>query len=79
MSTTMMSRRSLLQTTAVVSALAMAAGLSACGGGAASEAGSDVEIPAGGTDDGTELTMWSRAPLERQVNNAVDGPAGGLP
>lgn len=72
MSTTMMSRRSLLQTTAVVSALAMAAGLSACGGSSSSGASDDVEIPAGGTDDGTELTMWSRAPLERQVNNAVD-------
>ena len=72
MSTTMMSRRSLLQTTAVVSALAMAAGLSACGGSSSSGASDDVEIPAAGTDDGTELTMWSRAPLERQVNNAVD-------
>ncbi|MDU5875241.1 MAG: twin-arginine translocation signal domain-containing protein [Actinomyces urogenitalis] len=71
MSTTMMSRRSLLQTTAVVSALAMAAGLSACGGGAASEAGSDVEIPAGGTDDGTELTMWCASPTGSSRGSSV--------
>ncbi|MBE6474569.1 sugar ABC transporter substrate-binding protein [Actinomyces sp. Z5] len=73
MSTRMMTRRSLVRTTAVVSALVAAGGLTACGSkSGGSGASEDVDIPAEGTDDGTTLTMWSRAPLERQVNNAVD-------
>lgn len=32
---------------------------------------SGAEVPAAGVDDGTELTMWTRAPLERQAKNLV--------
>lgn len=71
MSTQMMTRRSLLLAAATAGAIAAAGSLGACSGGSGGAAG-DVEIPSGGTDDGTELTMWSRAPLERQVNNAVN-------
>ena len=31
----------------------------------------NTTIPAAGVDDGTKLTMWSRAPLEKQAKNAV--------
>ena len=30
-----------------------------------------ADIPAAGTDDGTEITLWTRSPLERQAKNAV--------
>src|SRR5699024_2497585 len=33
--------------------------------------GEQGSIPAEGVDDGTTLTMWTRAPLERQATNAV--------
>lgn len=69
MSTMMMTRRTVLSAAAAACALAAATTLTGCGGTGGTSA--DVEIPDGGTDDGTELTMWSRAPLERQVNNAV--------
>lgn len=72
MSTFMMSRRSILRSALVVSTIAAASGLSGCGGGSSDADGANVDVPVGGTDDGTELTMWSRAPLERQVKNAVD-------
>lgn len=74
MSTLMLNRRSLLRTAALASTLIAAGSLTACGGedSGASGASDAGDIPAGGTDDGAELTMWSRAPLERQVNNAVD-------
>lgn len=29
-------------------------------------------IPAKGTDDGTEITLWTRSPLERQAKNVVE-------
>ena len=50
------------------------AGLAACGGDdSGGEADADAaDIPAEGVDDGTTLTMWTRAPLERQATNAVD-------
>src|SRR5690242_20358480 len=52
---------------------ALMVGLAACsgggqtgGGGAAASAGPD------GVDDGTTLTLWTRAPLEKQANLLVD-------
>lgn len=49
---------------------AIAITLSACssGSGGGSDSGA---IPEKGVDDGTHLTMWSRAPLEKQAKNAV--------
>ncbi|WP_221583627.1 sugar ABC transporter substrate-binding protein [Microbacterium sp. G2-8] len=49
----------------------LAAGLAACSGGGAPSA--DVEeIPAEGVDDGSTLTMWTRAPIEAQAKLLVD-------
>jgi multiple sugar transport system substrate-binding protein len=60
----------------VAAASLLLAGLAACGngdGGAGTEpapaaAGEDWE----GVDDGTQLTLWTRAPLERQANLLVE-------
>lgn len=58
----------------VITGLFLAGSLAACSGSDAdSSAGSDpVEITGEGVDDGAELTMWTRAPLEAQAQNAVD-------
>lgn len=53
-----------------IAAAALLIPLAACGSGASSNEAQD--IPAGGTDDGTELTMWIRSSLERQAKNAVE-------
>jgi len=58
---------------AVAAATGVALTLAGCG---SSSGGGDDDkaassIPTGGTDDGTSLTMWSRAPLEKQATNAV--------
>ncbi|AQP48177.1 sugar ABC transporter substrate-binding protein [Tessaracoccus aquimaris] len=60
---------------AAVAAMSLSLGLAACGGGdtPGNNGGSPAaSIPADGLDDGTELTMWTRAPLERQAKNAVE-------
>lgn len=54
--------------------------LTACSGGGSeadptaggTDGAAGGEIPAEGIDDGTTLTMWTRAPLERQALNAVE-------
>lgn len=52
----------------------LAISLAGCGssdGGA--EGSSEIaDMPAEGVDDGTTITMWSRAPLEKQAQNAVE-------
>lgn len=63
--------RTLLRAGGVVLAGALMAGLAACsgtspGGAPAASAGPE------GLDDGTELTLWTRAPLEKQANLLVD-------
>src|SRR6187200_2880900 len=56
--------------TAIVATAALMGGLAACsGGGTAAPAES---IPAEGVDDGSTLTLWTRAPLEKQANLLVD-------
>ena len=46
--------------------------MAACGGGSSSGgSAAPADIPAAGTDDGTEITLWTRSPLERQAKNAV--------
>ncbi|WIY81904.1 sugar ABC transporter substrate-binding protein [Propionimicrobium sp. PCR01-08-3] len=56
-------------------ALSIGIGLTACGG-SETPGGTDGQTAdsasAVGIDDGTTLTMWTRAPLERQAKNAVE-------
>ena len=56
-----------------IAAAAMLIPLAACGGGSGSSGTATAEgIPAEGTDDGTEITLWTRSPLERQAKNVVE-------
>ena len=59
------------RTFASIAAAAMLISMAACGGGSSSNANAS-NIPAAGTDDGTEVTLWTRSPLERQAKNAVE-------
>ncbi|MFC6087753.1 ABC transporter substrate-binding protein [Saccharothrix lopnurensis] len=57
---------------AVAAAVVTTAALTACGG---SGGGSSTDVAAGGAegvDDGTTLTLWTRAPLELQANMLVE-------
>jgi multiple sugar transport system substrate-binding protein len=56
---------------AIVAAGALVGSLAACSGSGGS-AGPAASIPADGTDDGTSLTLWTRAPLEKQAKLLVD-------
>lgn len=61
---------------AALAALSLSLGMTACGGDnkpAGNGGGSPAaSVSANGVDDGTELTMWTRAPLERQAKTAVE-------
>mgnify|MGYP000652011974 CR=1 FL=1 len=46
--------------------------LAACGGSGNGGTATAEGIPAKGTDDGTEITLWTRSPLERQAKNVVE-------
>ncbi|SIR73268.1 ABC transporter substrate-binding protein [Micromonospora avicenniae] len=64
-------RRTALRSMAAVMVAALTIGAAACGGdepagSTAAEAGPD------GVDDGSELTMWTRAPLEKQAKLLVE-------
>ena len=59
----MVSFNKLTRTLAGIAAAALIVPLAACGGSG---------IPAKGTDDGTEITLWTRSPLERQAKNVVE-------
>ena len=72
-----LSRRSFLKLSGAAAGVGGAAMLAGCGGGGdtsngGSAGGDTAEITAEGTDDGTEITLWTRSPLERQAQNAVD-------
>ena len=55
-----------------IAATALLIPMAACGGGSSSGgSAAPADIPAAGTDDGTEVTLWTRSPLERQAKNAV--------
>jgi multiple sugar transport system substrate-binding protein len=58
---------------AIVAAGALISGLAACSSGTPSSAGQTASVKAGstGTDDGTKLTLWTRAPLEKQAKLLV--------
>lgn len=65
---------------ALATIAAMATGAAACSSGsstsqsndATSGGSSQAASSENGTDDGTELTMWTRAPLEKQAKAAVE-------
>ncbi|MEU4478018.1 sugar ABC transporter substrate-binding protein [Micromonospora sp. NPDC023966] len=46
--------------------------LAACGGGGDAAPGAAVSVGADGTDDGSQLTLWTRAPLEKQAKLLVE-------
>ena len=55
-----------------IAATALLIPMAACGGGSSSGgSAAPADIPAAGTDDGTEITLWTRSPLERQAKHAV--------
>ncbi|WP_105566650.1 ABC transporter substrate-binding protein [Microbacterium halophytorum] len=65
--------RSALRRAAAITAVgAVALGLAACSGGGAGGAVDAEEIPVEGVDDGSTLTLWTRAPIEAQAHLLVD-------
>ncbi|WP_029264423.1 MULTISPECIES: ABC transporter substrate-binding protein [unclassified Microbacterium] len=66
-------RRRALRRTATILAVTglLAVPLAGCAAGD-DTAGPTEEIPAGGVDDGSTLTLWTRAPIERQAKLLVD-------
>jgi multiple sugar transport system substrate-binding protein len=64
-------RAALRAATALVTAGALMGGLAACAGSGDTPTPAE-SIPAEGVDDGSTLTLWTRAPMERQANLLVD-------
>lgn len=67
----MVSFNKLTRTLAGIAAAALIVPLAACGGSGNGGTATAEGIPAKGTDDGTEITLWTRSPLERQAKNQV--------
>lgn len=68
----MVSFDKLTRTLAGIAAAALIVPLAACGGSGNGGTATAEGIPAKGTDDGTEITLWTRSPLERQAKNVVE-------
>lgn len=68
----MVSFNKLTRTLAGIAAAALIVPLDACGGSGNGGTATAEGIPAKGTDDGTEITLWTRSPLERQAKNVVE-------
>lgn len=68
----MVSFNKLTRTLAGIAAAALIVPLAACGGSGNGATATAEGIPAKGTDDGTEITLWTRSPLERQAKNVVE-------
>ena len=68
----MVSFNKLTRTLAGLAAAALIVPLAACGGSGNGGTATAEGIPAKGTDDGTEITLWTRSPLERQAKNVVE-------
>ena len=68
----MVSFNKLSRTLAGIAAAALIVPLAACGGSGNGGTATAEGIPAKGTDDGTEITLWTRSPLERQAKNVVE-------
>ena len=65
--------RRLRRSVGAVAAASLLIGLAACGGDANQQAGGEASPAANpeGIDDGTKLTLWTRAPLEAQAKALV--------
>jgi multiple sugar transport system substrate-binding protein len=65
--------RGLRRAVGAVAAASLLIGLAACGGGADQQPGGEATVAANpeGIDDGTKLTLWTRAPLEAQAKALV--------
>lgn len=68
----MVSFNKLTRTLAGIAAAALIVPLAACGGSGNGGTATAEGIPAKGTDDGTEITLWTRSPLECQAKNVVE-------
>ena len=68
----MVSFNKLTRTLAGIAAAALIVPLAACGGSGNGGAATAEGIPAKGTDDGSEITLWTRSPLERQAKNVAE-------
>lgn len=68
----MVSFNKLTRTLAGIAAAALIVPLAACGGSGNGGTATAEGIPAKGTDDGTEITLWTSSPLERQAKNVVE-------
>ena len=68
----MVSFNKLTRTLAGIAAAALIVPLAAGGGSGNGGTATAEGIPAKGTDDGTEITLWTRSPLERQAKNVVE-------
>lgn len=68
----MVSFNKLTRTLAGIAAAALIVPLAACGGSGNGGTATAEGIPAKDTDDGTEITLWTRSPLERQAKNVVE-------
>lgn len=68
----MVSFNKLTRTLAGIAAAALIVPLAACGGSGNGGTATAEGIPDKGTDDGTEITLWTRSPLERQAKNVVE-------
>ncbi|MGW8483002.1 ABC transporter substrate-binding protein [Microbacterium sp. NPDC055903] len=63
-------RRALIRTGTVLALAGLLGGLAACGTSESAEP--EEPITAEGVDDGSTLTLWTRAPMEHQANLLVD-------
>lgn len=64
--------RGIRRTVASMAALGLVAALAACGTDDDQPGGAAAAVTAEGLDDGSELTLWTRAPLELQAKALVD-------
>ncbi|MBM0224550.1 MULTISPECIES: sugar ABC transporter substrate-binding protein [Micromonospora] len=65
-------RRGGLRTVMAVGLSAAVLALAACGGGSDAAPGAAVSVGPDGTDDGSQLTLWTRAPVEKQAKLLVE-------
>lgn len=65
-------RRRILRVLPAIAATTAMLGLAACGGSSDASSQEAVKVSADGTDDGTTLTLWTRAPLEKQAKLLVE-------
>ncbi|MGI9822244.1 ABC transporter substrate-binding protein [Agromyces sp. Marseille-Q5079] len=64
--------RRMMRAAALLAAGALTIGLAACSGGSDDSGSSLADAGAEGVDDGSTLTLWTRAPLEKQAKLLVE-------